>query len=168
MNKNVIIFVLFSVAVLSPLIYFAKASPHTHIRSIISATSREDNPYGATVYIKDYKINAYLAQTPSQFTKGLSVKNSLSPNEGMLFLFSETNIRPSFWMKNMKFAIDIIWISGNTIVQIDKNAQPEPGKPDYQLTRYTPTVPVDMVLEVTAGLSDKKSFEIGDRVDINF
>jgi len=56
--------------------------------------------------------------------EGLSVKDSLEENEGMLFVFEEKNIKPSFWMKDMKFAIDIIWIDNEKIVQINENVQP--------------------------------------------
>ena len=56
--------------------------------------------------------------------KGLSIKNTLNESEGMLFPF-DTPGEYSFWMKDMKFPIDIIWIDSNyKIVYIEKNLQP--------------------------------------------
>src|ERR671921_2143509 len=77
-----------------------------------------------SVQIKGLKINVSLAETPEQQAKGLSIKNTLNENEGMLFIF-DTPKEYSFWMKDMKFPIDIIWISSdNKIVHIEKNLQP--------------------------------------------
>src|SRR5919107_4775309 len=77
-----------------------------------------------SVQIKGLNINVSLAETPEQQTKGLSIKNTLGENEGMLFVF-DTPKKNSFWMKDMKFPIDIIWISSNhTIIHIEKSLSP--------------------------------------------
>ena len=64
----------------------------------------------------------------------------------------------------MEIPIDIIWIKDNTIIDIDKSAQPESGISDAQLKRYSPDKPVDYVLEVKDGLSDERGFEVEDSV----
>ncbi|MCR4263579.1 MAG: DUF192 domain-containing protein, partial [Candidatus Roizmanbacteria bacterium] len=83
---------------------------------------------------------------------------------GMLFPSENQPYLPVFWMKGMEVPIDIIWIKDSTIIDIDKNAQPEPGISDTQLKRYSPNGSVDYVLEVRGGLSDEKGFDIGDSV----
>ena len=57
-------------------------------------------------------------------TKGLAVKNQLKENEAMLLVFEES-AKHSFWMKDMKFPIDILWLdSDGKVVNIEHNLQP--------------------------------------------
>jgi uncharacterized membrane protein (UPF0127 family) len=71
-------------------------------------------------------------------------------------------------MKDMRFAIDIIWIDDEKIVQIDKAIQPpEEGTPDEELILYTVNQPIDYVLEVNAGFVEKNNIEKGDPVDLS-
>lgn len=96
---------------------------------------------------------------------GLSRRDAIGINEGMLFIFAEKN-RHMFWMKDMKFPIDIIWISGNVIVGVEEGLVPEIGVPDHRLTIYAPLLPVDKVLEVMAGRADILQAKIGDKVAV--
>jgi uncharacterized membrane protein (UPF0127 family) len=105
------------------------------------------------------------ARTSSEKEKGLSGKKSLQENEGMLFIWDESTT-PGFWMKDMNFAIDIIWIREERIVGIEENVQPEPGKKDNELTRYYPSEPITHVLEVKAGFSKVYNIMTGDRVNL--
>lgn len=81
----------------------------------------------------------------------------------MLFVFDSDNVYATFWMKDMKFSIDILWIDDNKIVKIDK-AIPAPvaGTQDNRLTLYSGGQSIDYVFEVKAGVSDKFGFEVGD------
>jgi hypothetical protein len=115
----------------------------------------------------DIVINVEVADTPEKKSKGLAGREHLSDSEGMLFPFTESNHMAVFWMKGMLIPIDMIWIKNGAIVQIDRNAQPEPGTSDFQLTLYSPSTPVDYVLEVRGGLSDEKGFKEGDLVTVN-
>ena len=89
--------------------------------------AQKDYEYNTTstfVKIKDLIIPVDLAITPDQQAKGLSIKNTINENEGMLFIF-HTPSDYSFWMKDMKFPLDIVWInSNNEIVHIEKKLQP--------------------------------------------
>ncbi len=115
------------------------------------------------VKIGEIVIPVEVAKTEMQRKKGLSNKESLPEGQGVLFVFAQKDIRPPFWMKDMNFAIDIIWIDDDKIVEIDKNIQP-PAKdtPDSELTLYTPNQPIDYVLEVNAGFSEENNIEVGD------
>jgi len=92
--------------------------------------------------------------------------DSLEDGKGMLFDFGKKDIFPNFWMKDMKFAIDIIWINDNRIVDIDRDVKPEPGRSDSELTLYIPPKPIDYVLEVNAGYAERNGIEVGDSVQI--
>ncbi len=119
-----------------------------------------------------------LAQTVLQQARGLSGRDGLPEDGGMLFLFSSPGSR-GIWMKDMKFAIDIVWIRGDSSSQIlpgkiwegkvvgfAENAQPEPGKALWSLKIYYPPEEIDIVLEVVAGMVKKYGLKVGDAVVI--
>lgn len=105
-----------------------------------------------------------LADNPEKRQKGLSGRTSLPENEGVLFVFDTKNVYPAFWMKDTLIALDIIWIDDAKVVKISKNVQPETGKKDSELTRYYADKPIDFVLEVNAGFSDKNNIKEGEGV----
>lgn len=114
------------------------------------------------------KIQAEIASTESQRQKGLGGRRTLGENSGMLFVFDKKDVFPSFWMKDMLIAIDIIWINDGKISAIGRNVQPPtPGTPDSKLALFEPDEPVDYVLEVNAGFSDKNDVKTGDSVDLS-
>jgi uncharacterized membrane protein (UPF0127 family) len=95
--------------------------------------------------------------------KGLGFRDSLPEDTGMLFVYASESNR-AFWMKDMEFSIDIIWLSKDgTILDISKEAFPQPGVSDSDLELYRPRDPAQYVLEVNAGLSDRYDFQRGDR-----
>lgn len=115
------------------------------------------------VKIGKNKFITYIADTPIKQMRGLSKMEKIDNDKGMLFIFN-TNKKRTFWMKNMNFPIDIIWINGNKIIKISKDIQP-PNVVGKILTSKSDN-PVDKVLEINAGLSDKLNIRIGDKVDI--
>ena len=115
-----------------------------------------------TIKVGPKILSVEVADTEAKRQKGLGSKTSLRQDDGMLFVFDQRQTRHTFWMKDMQFDLDIIWISNGKIVQIDKDVKTEPGVADYNLRRYSSQVPVDYVLEVSAGFSDKNSIKVGD------
>lgn len=115
-----------------------------------------------TVQIKQTKIKAELASTQEQITQGLSYRESLAKNKGMYFMFSNTGFY-TFWMKGMKFPLDIIWIDRGQVVGIEKFAPVPEG--DKVASFRSPTQ-VTNVLEVNAGVAEANDWQIGDRVEI--
>ena len=107
-----------------------------------------------------------VAKTASEKSKGLSGREDLAENHGMIFIFTPKTY-PAFWMKDMNFALDIIWISDDTIVHIDENVPP-PGKDqkDNELPLYRPPEAVNYVLEVNAGFSQNNGIKVGDKIDL--
>ena len=112
------------------------------------------------VKIGGQSIKVEIALTAEEQTKGLSGRSGLKENEGMLFVFAQPD-KYFFWMKDMNFAIDIIWIGENgKIIYIKKDARPE----SYPET-YGPLGTSKYVLEVVSGFSEKNNLQIGDRVE---
>lgn len=108
-------------------------------------------------YEKNIEIE--LAQTPAERTRGLSGRKSLAPDHGMLFIFEKSGIY-GFWMPDMLFSIDILWIDEEKkIVHIEKNVSP-----DSYPKIFTPTVAAKYVLEVPAGFSDENKIVVGNTV----
>ena len=89
---------------------------------------------------------------------GLMYRNSMKDNQGMLFVFPDSEYR-NFYMKNTKISLDIIYISeSKQIVSIQKNTKP------MDETSLPSEAPAKFVLEVNAGLSDTWNLEKGDTV----
>ena len=108
-------------------------------------------PFVPTATINNIAIPIEIADTPAKRTQGLSGVVSLPENNGMLFVFDESHI-PAFWMYDMNFALDFIWIHNNTVVDITENVPPPaPNATKQQLPTYSPNAPVNMVLELNAG-----------------
>ena len=106
---------------------------------------------------------ADIAATDEQKTKGLAVKNSLAENEAMLFIFDNEAQHP-FWMKNMKFPIDIIWIgSDKRVVHIEHNVQP--CSSELLCPTYKPVADSLYVLETVAGFAERHGVANGTPVD---
>lgn len=105
-------------------------------------------------------IKVDLAETVSQQTIGLGKREYLFPDQGMLFVYSDYQWQ-GFWMKDMLFPLDIIWLKDNKVVGWEKNV-PVPTTTNLQIY-YSPE-PVNYVLEVPAGLVDNLDLEVGTEV----
>ncbi|WP_297763160.1 DUF192 domain-containing protein [uncultured Muriicola sp.] len=104
------------------------------------------------------QLDIEIAETAYETQTGLMYRNSMEDGQGMLFIFPEIAYH-SFYMKNTKFPLDIIYIDEQLkVASIIKNAQPldESSLPSQ--------VPVKYVLEVKAGLSDVWGINTGDRI----
>lgn len=117
----------------------------------------------ATIKIAGQTLKVELAKTPLAWKHGLSGRDNLKENRGMLFVFSE-NKRHAIWMKDMKFPIDIIWIKAGQVVDIAQNVPPAaPG--DISPPVYLPREDAGGVLEVNAGFAERYNLKIGDRIE---
>lgn len=96
--------------------------------------------------------------------KGLSGRESLPEKEGMLFVYSAPQ-KPVFWMKNMNFPLDFIWIRDFRVTELSENI-PHPAANNGQVYRLNPRQPVDMILEVNAGDIHKYAIDIGDSIAV--
>lgn len=133
-----------------------------------SATYFKDNPFPfmrtSTASINSQTFKLYAATSDKDRMVGLSDRASMPQDYGMLFTFDKPDYYP-FWMKDMKFPLDIIFINGQKIVTIYQNVQP-PSSSSDTLPILKPDEPADKVLEINAGLSQKYNFKKGDEVQI--
>lgn len=119
-----------------------------------------------SIIINKKTFSVDIAKTDSEKEKGLAVYNNLPLNKGMIFIFKNADYH-AFWMKDMKFPIDIIYINKNKIVDVFKNV-PAPKRKDERLPIIKPREKSDTILEINSGLSDKYNFKIGDFVKTNY
>lgn len=118
------------------------------------------------IAINGNRLKVEIADTQSKRSKGLGGRESLATDSGMLFVFSQED-KYAFWMKGLKFPLDIVWIRQQKVVDIIRSAQPpRPDQKDEDLPIYLPNQPVDMVLEVNAGTVDSLDITIGDTISI--
>jgi hypothetical protein len=110
-----------------------------------------------TIVIDGEDIHVAIADTPALQELGLGNRNGLPDGEGMLFVFT-TDSEEAFWMKDMHFSIDMIWISvqGN-IVYLAQDISP-----DTYPENFVPTSPARYVLELPAGYAQAHGFKVGD------
>ena len=115
------------------------------------------------VIVNGVVLVADIAATDEQRTKGLSVKDSLADNEAMLFVLDNEG-EHTFWMKNMKFPIDIIWIdTDKTVVHIEHNLQP--CSSELFCPTYKPNDESLYVLETVGGFAERHDIVKGTIVE---
>lgn len=107
-----------------------------------------------------------VARSDKDLQIGLSKTASLSENQGMLFVF-KTKSKYGFWMRDMKFPIDVIFIDDNKVVDIKKNFKPSSDNNIASLEIYKPKADANYVLEVNEGLADKYNIKEGNKVEFS-
>lgn len=115
-----------------------------------------------------------IASSSADRENGLSFKEKINDNEGMLFVFENAEVQ-KFWMKDMNFDLDIIWFISTDnkklkIVHVEKNVSKNSyNKEVKHLTKIyqnPENFPANYVLEINAGLFDKLNLNIGDEFEL--
>ena len=121
---------------------------------------------GPIVRIGDALFPVDLALTPEQRSQGLSGREVMAAETGMLFIF-ENEGTFSFWMKEMHFPLDIVWIGADcAVVDVTLGAPPpEEGQALADLPRFSPSSPALYVLELNAGEFAEQGIDPGDLVE---
>jgi uncharacterized membrane protein (UPF0127 family) len=134
---------------------------NSNLKSFDNLADREQ----VEIQVGDQVMNVEVVNSPQSTSKGLSDRDSIG-SAGMLFIFPNYD-RRYFWMKGMKFDIDIIWIADNKVVEvISAVPKPEPDTPDNRLETYSSQTEVNMVLELNAFDAQKFNINPGDVVQI--
>ena len=125
-------------------------------------TVETEPPIGPVVTVGRVPFRVELAITSQERIQGLSGHPPIASDEGMLFVFEKAQ-KYSFWMKEMLFPLDMIWIDAEcTVVHITRNAPPQaPGQSLADLPRYVPPVPVPYILEINAGEAESVAVTVG-------
>ena len=146
MNKKFVLFgvILFTIVIVG---YISFAFFHKSLKLVSFSNGQQ--------------IVAEVVSTEISREKGLSDRDYIDQDNGMLFIFDTPGLYP-FWMKNMRFPIDIVWIENDTVIGFEENIQPE----NPPIRSYRPELPVDKVLELKSGTVELFKIKIGDKLDI--
>jgi len=119
-------------------------------------------PLVAEATLRGRTFQIEVADTPAKRELGLGERDGLPEGHGMYFPFGASQ-RWVFWMKGMRFPIDIVWISEGKVVGIEHSVPPPTTFP---LDTFRPIEPADAVLELNAGAAREIGLEPGDEVVI--
>ena len=122
---------------------------------ITKVHSRDTN---IVLKINGHNISVDVADTSQKQERGLGGRESICAQCGMIFLF-DTLEQHKFWMKDMRFDIDIVWLDGDSVVHISKNVSHE-----NQFLIITVPQPTNRVLELPAGQSDIFGLKVGQQI----
>lgn len=126
-------------------------------------SSAAHNAATTRVRIGNSSLDVEIADTDAERAQGLSGRTELAENAGMLFVFDAPGFY-NFWMPNMHFSIDIIWVSENRrIIGVAENAPPL--DPRGTIIHYTPPAPIAYALETPAGFSAQHNIIAGQQID---
>ena len=161
------------IAIAVPLYFFPVTRTTTTEPAVTEEEQRQElivggvTPNGyrqVNVTVNEVELVTDIAATGEQRRKGLSVKDNMTENEAMLFLFDDLS-RHSFWMSGMKFPIDIIWLDDNkTVVHVEHEL--EPCAPFADCPQYRPDADSLYVLETVAGFSSR--YNVTDGTEVEF
>jgi hypothetical protein len=112
-----------------------------------------------TLVINEQKIKVDIAATPEKRTRGFAGYEYLPDGTGFLYVFDEPDFY-SFWLKDVTFPIDIVWISYyHDVVDIAAYLTPQTSPKILE-----PKKPAKYILILPAGATEKLRLEIGDEV----
>jgi uncharacterized membrane protein (UPF0127 family) len=107
-------------------------------------------------------VTAELAVTDAERQLGLMFRPKINDDQAMLFIFEEEGIH-SFWMKNMRFSIDILWLDKDRrIVHMEEQV---PACAQDPCPSYPTSQPARFVLEIRSGGAAAHKLKLYDRLD---
>jgi len=129
--------------------------------SVSSPSQDFETSYADVIRIAGRSVKVSIADTPASRERGLGGRAGLGPDEGMLFVFPEDG-RHAFWMKDMRFSIDIVWLSADGyVIAIAPSVSPK----TYPHS-FAPQTPARYVVELPAGFSERYDLRAGDKIQI--
>jgi len=143
------------------IILLAAALLITLFISLASAGCNQEYRDDKNISINGQVIHVQVADTSGEINRGLSGKSCTADSQGMLFNLGRSG-QYAFWMKDMKFSIDIVWLnSKHEVVQVDKSISPS----TYPKT-FTSSQPAQFVLELKAGRAGDLGLKPGSLIDL--
>jgi len=114
------------------------------------------------LHLPEKDISLIIVDTPQTRAQGLSGRENLPQNTAMLFIFEDPDTH-KFWMRDMKFPIDIIWLDEKfRIVHLAPNVSPTTFPTTFESLQNSL-----YVLEAVAGFSHENNLKIGDILNID-
>lgn len=111
------------------------------------------------VHVKNVVVKAEEVSRKEKIEIGLAGRSGLGNGRGMIFLMPQDDFQ-RFWMKGMRFAIDIIWIENGRVIGCEGRISPD----DQRI--FTSPEKASLVLEVNAGFCEQNNIQVNDSVII--
>ena len=121
-------------------------SHHTDISTTNDDVIQDEDRIFTDIKAPNGKIHSVISSTNLERELGLGYRSSIASNQGMLFVFANPS-RYDFWMKDMKFPIDIVWIRADKSVA----GVIEDLSPDTYPKIFSPNEDIKYVLELNSG-----------------
>lgn len=115
--------------------------------------------------IGETELTVELADTPEKRLQGLSGREPIADDWGMLFVFPDSG-RRSFWMREMRFPLDMVFIDQRQVVEIIPDVPAPAVGQDGREIRVVSKEAAEWVLEVNAGWVERQGIEVGDPVEL--
>ena len=132
---------------------------------VLPAVESDAPAWAVAVFPSGAEFSLEIAATDRERQRGYMFREAVAANEGMLFLFGETE-HHSIWMKNCRVALDIIWLDENfRVVEVAVGAQPCPA--DGPCPSMQPMHASRYVLEIAGGRSAEEKLARGDLLIIH-
>ena len=129
------------------------------VLSISTATTAQDLPKKVLV-IEGVKLVVEMAESPEAHSRGLMERQSLSEDEGMLFVFEKEQIL-SFWMKNTYIPLSIGFFDRNKNLIEVLDMDPPRSLLEKEMKKYESKAPARYALEVKQGWFKRKGLVPG-------
>ena len=137
-------------------IIISLAAPHNGVPKTAPASTETGL---RVIQLAGQELRVSVVATPEDRAKGLGGRTGLASDEGMLFAF-ESDAKYRFWMKDMLFSMDILWLSNEgKVVDMRENVSPA-TYPEV----FTPNMPARYVLELPSGFARDNNLRFGDIV----
>lgn len=134
--------------------YYKSGSRKIISNEILPLSGIVSSPQGVDIHVR-------IANTEKTRELGLSYLKGMPQDQGMLFVFPQLGIYP-FWMKDMNFPLDIIWLDENSVI-VDRIINADPS--GYPKT-FTPKERARYVLEISGNTADQYGFLVGSKIII--
>lgn len=138
-------------------------TPSPEVTSVVGELRKVPDHSHQQIQIEDQMLSVEVVNTPESISQGLSGRTDIG-SDGMLFVFPSKQ-HVSFWMPDMLFDLDLVWIAEDTVIGITEQVpHPLPNTPLERLPTYRPPAAVEMVLEVEAGKATQLHLKPGTRL----
>ncbi len=134
------------------------------ILSLLNSDSNNGKNRGteSSITINNQRFSVEIADSDQERETGLSFRDSLDPESGLLFIFENEDFH-GIWMKDMNFSIDILWLDSDLeIIHIEENISPD----TFPQTFVSPTK-AKYVLEINAGEVKEFNLSLGQVATLN-
>jgi len=166
MNRVMIILIFFILIVVSSIFYWDSEKPivggSIYLDNNESSYPADNSVHPAEnsdrVCFDELCLGVEVVSTPWEINRGLMYREGLDEGAGMLFVFGSER-RHGFWMKNMKFSVDMIWIAGDGRVVHIEHSVPACG--EGPCPGYAPAEKAKYVLETRANFSAENGIDVG-------